>query len=115
MCLINQRSAPVLRALETAASVDADAKEVWDRFQQQRRSACTSSRRTQPQDRPLRHDESTITDTLWMLTPDAYLRLVQDAAGQSNASRNGSPTSSNASFWTEPTPLQWNRLPRPCG
>ena len=28
MCLINQRSAPVLRALETAASVDADASEV---------------------------------------------------------------------------------------
>ena len=37
MCLINQRAAPVLRALETAASVDAEAGEVWDRFQRQRR------------------------------------------------------------------------------
>ena len=37
MCLINQRSAAVLRALETAASVDAEASEVWDRFQRQRR------------------------------------------------------------------------------
>ena len=80
MCRINQRSAPVLRALETAASVDADAKEVWDRFQQQRRIglnefASALSRKT---DR-VRHDEGTMTDTLWMLTPDAYLRLVQDA------------------------------------
>ena len=80
MCLINQRSAPVLRALETAASVDADAKEVWDRFQQQRRVglhefASALSRKSER----VRHDESTMTDTLWMLTPDAYLRLVQDA------------------------------------
>ena len=37
MCRINQRSALVLRALETAASDDADAKKVWDRYQQQRR------------------------------------------------------------------------------
>ena len=36
MCLINQRSAPLLRALETAASVDVEAGEVWDRFQRQR-------------------------------------------------------------------------------
>jgi AcrR family transcriptional regulator len=36
MCLINQRAAPVLRALETAASVDAEAGDVWDRFQRQR-------------------------------------------------------------------------------
>jgi len=37
MCLINQRAAPVLRALEIAASVDAEAAELWERFQQQRR------------------------------------------------------------------------------
>ena len=80
MCLINQRSAPVLRALETAASVDAEAGEVWDRFQRQRHDglnefAAALSRKT---DR-LRYDEATMTDTLWMLTPDAYLRLVRDA------------------------------------
>lgn len=79
MCLINQRAALVLRALETAASVDADAAEVWDRFQHQRHDglreiAVALSRKT---DR-LRYDEDTITDTLWMLTPDAYLRLVAD-------------------------------------
>jgi hypothetical protein len=27
----------------------------------------------------LRYDDDTMTDTLWMLTPDAYLRLVRDA------------------------------------
>lgn len=80
MCLINQRAAPVLRALETAASVDADAGEVWDRFQRQRHDglnevAVALRRKT---DR-VRYDEDTITDTLWMLTPDAYLRLVRDA------------------------------------
>jgi AcrR family transcriptional regulator len=80
MCLINQRAALVLRALETAASVDAEAGEVWERFQQQRRDgfhevAVALSGKT---DR-LRYDEDTITDTLWMLTPDAYLRLVRDA------------------------------------
>jgi len=80
MCLINQRSAPVLRALETAASVDADAREVWERFQRQRRDGfhevAVALRRKSDR---VRYDEATITDTLWMLTPDAYLRLVRDA------------------------------------
>ncbi len=70
----------MLRALETAASVDPDARELWDRFQQQRHDglaeiAVALHRKT---DR-LRYDEATIADTLWMLTPDAYLRLVRDA------------------------------------
>ncbi len=80
MCLINQRAAPVLRALETAASVDAEAGEVWEQFQQQRRQglnefAVTLTRKTTR----VRYDESTITDTLCMLAADAYLRLVRDA------------------------------------
>ena len=70
----------MLRALETAASVDAEAGEVWESFQRQRHDglnevAVALSTKT---DR-LRYDEPTITDTLWMLTPDAYLRLVRDA------------------------------------
>ena len=80
MCLINQRAASVLRALEIAASVDAEAGEVWERFQQQRRQglrefAVTLTRKTTR----VRYDESTITDTLCMLAADAYLRLVRDA------------------------------------
>jgi AcrR family transcriptional regulator len=80
ICLLNERAAPVLRALEIAASVDAEARDVWDRFQRQRHDglnevAVALHRKS---DR-LRYDEGTMTDTLWMLTPDAYLRLVRDA------------------------------------
>ena len=80
MCLISKRAGLVLRALETAASIDADAAEVWARFQHQRRAglnefAVTLAQKTDA----LRYDEDTITDTMWMLAPDAYLRLVHDA------------------------------------
>ena len=79
MCRINERAAPVLRALEIAASVDAEAGELWERFQQQRRHginefAAALTRKTSG----VRYDESTITDTLCMLAADAYLRLVHD-------------------------------------
>jgi AcrR family transcriptional regulator len=80
MCRINQRAAPVLRALEIAASVDPEAREVWERFQQQRRdginefAAVLTSKST-----AMRYDEDTITDTLCMLAADAYIRLVRDA------------------------------------
>jgi hypothetical protein len=80
MCRITQRAAPVLRALETAASIDADAAEVWGRFQHQRRVglnefAVALTRKTTG----LRLDEETMTDTLCMLAADAYLRLVRGA------------------------------------
>jgi AcrR family transcriptional regulator len=80
MCLINQRAAPVLRALEIAASVDAEARELWARFQRQRRdginefAVALTGKTTR-----VRLDESAITDTLCMLAADAYLRLVHDA------------------------------------
>ena len=80
MCRISGRAGLVLRALETAASIDADAGEVWARFQHQRRVglnefAVALAQKTSA----LRYDEATITDTMWMLAPDAYLRLVHDA------------------------------------
>ena len=80
MCRIAQRAAPVLRALETAASIDADAAQVWERFQQQRRAGLnefvvTLARKTTG----LRLEEDTMTDTLCMLAADAYIRLVRDA------------------------------------
>ena len=79
-CRISGRAGPVLRALETAASIDADAAELWERFQHQRRVgmnefAVTLAHKTGS----LRYDEDTITDTMWTLAPDAYLRLVHDA------------------------------------
>ncbi|MBA2280662.1 MAG: helix-turn-helix transcriptional regulator [Acidimicrobiia bacterium] len=80
MCRISGRVGLVLRALETAASIDADAADVWARFQHQRRVGLnefvvTLAHKTSA----LRYDENTITDTMWMLAPDAYLRLVHDA------------------------------------
>lgn len=80
MCRISGRAGLVLRALESAASIDADAAEVWARFQHQRRVglnqfAVALAQKT----RALRYDEDTITDTMWTLAPDAYLRLVYDA------------------------------------
>ena len=80
MCRISGRAGLVLRALEIAASIDADAAEVWARFQHQRRVglsefAVTLAQKTSA----LRCDEDTITDTMWMLAPEAYLRLVHDA------------------------------------
>ncbi len=80
MCRINHRAAAVLRALETAASIDADAAEVWARFERQRRiglkafAAALAGKTAR-----LRLDEDTMTDTLCMLAADAYLRLVRDA------------------------------------
>ena len=80
MCRISGRAGLVLRALETAASIDADAAKVWARIQRQRRLglnefAVSLAQKTYA----LRCDEDTITDTIWMLAPDAYLRLVHDA------------------------------------
>jgi AcrR family transcriptional regulator len=80
MCRINQRAAPVLRALEIAASVDPEARQLWERFQQQRHDginefAAALTRKTTR----VRYDEDTITDTLCMLASDAYIRLVRDA------------------------------------
>ncbi len=80
MCRISGRAGLVLRALEIAASIDADAADVWARFQHQRRVglnefAATLAKKTSA----LRYDEDTITDTMWTLAPDAYVRLVHDA------------------------------------
>jgi TetR/AcrR family transcriptional regulator, regulator of autoinduction and epiphytic fitness len=80
MCRISGRAGLVLRALEMAASIDTEAADVWARFQHQRRvglhefAAALAQKTT-----ALRYDEDTITDTMWMLAPDAYLRLVHDA------------------------------------
>jgi AcrR family transcriptional regulator len=80
MCRISERAGLVLRALETVAPIDADVAEVWARYQHQRRVglnefAVTLAQKTSA----LRYDENTITDTMWMLAPTAYLRLVHDA------------------------------------
>jgi AcrR family transcriptional regulator len=80
MCRISGRAGLVLRALEIAASIDTDAADVWARFQHQRRAGLNEFAVALARKRSaLRYDEDTITDTMWTLAPDAYLRLVHDA------------------------------------
>ena len=80
MTVIGQRIALIARALEIAASVDPDAAEVWDRYQQQRRIGLREFSEALASRQPtIRCDVDTMTDTLWMLQPAAYLRLVADA------------------------------------
>jgi AcrR family transcriptional regulator len=80
MCRISGRAGLVLRALETAAPIDADAAELWARFQHQRRVGLNEFAVALTQKTgALRYDEETITDTMWALAPDAYVRLIHDA------------------------------------
>lgn len=79
MCRIQRRTAPLLKAVEAAAAHDADAADIWDRFQGQRRQGMglfVASLQTKTK---LRVDEKAAVDTLWALAPDAYWRLVRDA------------------------------------
>ena len=79
MTRIGQRIAPIARALETAASIEPDAAEVWARYQQQRRVGLREfAEALTTRHASVRCDVDTMTDTLWMLQPAAYLRLVHD-------------------------------------
>jgi TetR/AcrR family transcriptional regulator, regulator of autoinduction and epiphytic fitness len=53
--------------------------QLWDEHQRQRRTGMAGFAATLATKTTLRFDETTITDTLWALTPDAYLRLVHEA------------------------------------
>ena len=79
MTSIGHRIALIARALETAASVDPEAAEVWDRYQRQRRVGLRQfAEALATKHASLRCDVDTMTDTLWMLQPSAYVRLVAD-------------------------------------
>jgi hypothetical protein len=79
MSRIQQRTAPLLKAVEAAAAHDADAAGIWARFQEQRRQGMTEYVASLRAKTRLRCHERTAIDTLWMLAPDAYWRLVHDA------------------------------------
>jgi AcrR family transcriptional regulator len=80
MTRISERAAGVLRALETAASVDADAAEVWEQFRAQRRRGMRAFVESLSAKTPaLRWDTDTMTDALWSLASDSYWRLVRDS------------------------------------
>jgi AcrR family transcriptional regulator len=79
ICWIAQRVAPLLRAMEMAATVDPEVAELWNEHQRQRRAGMAGFAATLATKARLRCDEDTVVDTLWAVTPDAYLRLVHDA------------------------------------
>ena len=80
MTRIAQRLALIARALETAASSDPDAAEIWERYQRQRRIGLREfAEALTTKTGSVRCDVDTMTDTLWTLQPAAYLRLVADA------------------------------------
>ena len=73
---IARRVAPLLRALETAAAVDADAAALWTDVRRQRRTGTASIAANLAAKTILRCDEQTLADMLFSLPPDAYVRLV---------------------------------------
>jgi AcrR family transcriptional regulator len=81
MTLINGRAAPIVRALEVASWTDGDAAAVWERYQQQRWNGLNEFAvlLAKKAGSDVRLDVKTMTDTLWTLSPSAYVRLVLDA------------------------------------
>lgn len=80
MVEIASRIALIARALEMAATVDADAATIWDRYQAQRRAGLREFAVALHAKTPVpRCGVDVITETLWALQPSAYLRLVIDA------------------------------------
>jgi AcrR family transcriptional regulator len=78
MCRIQQRTVPLMKAVEAAAPVDPDAAEIWSRYQQQRRDGMAEFIAGLGRKAPLRIDEQTAIDTAWLLAPDTYWRLVRE-------------------------------------
>jgi AcrR family transcriptional regulator len=75
---IVQRVAPLLRALETAAAVDADAAALWADIRRQRRAGTAGVAANLAAKTSLRCDEGVLADMLFVLPPDTYLRLVHE-------------------------------------
>jgi AcrR family transcriptional regulator len=75
---IAERTAPLVKAVEAAAAGDADARQLWEQFQRQRRAGMAEFVASLSTKADLRVDTQRATDTLWMLSPDAYWRLVHD-------------------------------------
>ncbi|MDT4915149.1 MAG: hypothetical protein QOC66_4277 [Pseudonocardiales bacterium] len=78
LCRIVQRVAPLLRALETAAAVDADAAVLYAEVRRQRRAGTASMAADLASKADLRCNEQVLADVLFTLPPDAYFRLVRE-------------------------------------
>jgi AcrR family transcriptional regulator len=78
VCMIVGRVAALLRALETAASIDTEAAALWADTKRQRRAGTAAIARDIASKVSLRCDESELADLLFTLPPDAYYRLVTE-------------------------------------
>jgi hypothetical protein len=67
-----------MKSVEAAATVDADAAEIWQRYQRQRRKGMAEFVANLTAKTSMRVDEQTAIDTLWMMAPDTYWRLVHE-------------------------------------
>jgi AcrR family transcriptional regulator len=76
MCRIQERAAGLLRALETAASVDADVAALHAQVRRQRREGLAGIAADIATKADLRLDESTLADVLFAVPHDTYHRLV---------------------------------------
>lgn len=75
---IMQRVVPLLRALEAAATVDADAAALCADVRRQRRTGTASIAANLAAKSTLRCGEQMLADMLFTLPPDAYYRLVHE-------------------------------------
>lgn len=78
ICTILGRVAALLRALETAATVDSDAAALWAETRRQRREGTAAIAADIASKTPLRCEEKELADLLFTLPPDAYYRLVTE-------------------------------------
>jgi AcrR family transcriptional regulator len=75
---IQERVVPLMKAVEAAAPVNADAAAIWARYQRQRREGMAQFVAGLKDKAALRIDEETAVDTLWLMAPDTYWRLVHE-------------------------------------
>jgi TetR/AcrR family transcriptional regulator, regulator of autoinduction and epiphytic fitness len=78
ICMIVSRVAALLRALETAASVDTEAAALWAGTRRQRREGTAAIAANIASKAALRCQEKELADLLFTLPPDAYYRLVTE-------------------------------------
>lgn len=78
ICMIVGRVAALLRALETAATVDPDAATLWAETKRQRRDGTAAIATDIASKAALRCDEKELADLLFTIPPDAYYRLVTE-------------------------------------
>jgi AcrR family transcriptional regulator len=78
ICMIVGRVAALLRALETAATIDTDAAALWVVTKRQRRQGTAAIAADIASKTALKCEEKELADLLFTLPPDAHYRLVTE-------------------------------------